>query len=291
MLYEMVTGLLPFKGETDQAVIYSILNNDPEPMTALRTGVPMELERIATKMMAKRTEERYQDATDLLVDLRALRRHMEGSTETVAVDVSHLGRPAAARQRWRQVALIMGVVAILVIAGIFYTKLRRQGLDVVSDRVVVAAFENRTGDESFDAIGQMAADWITQGLSQTDVVEVVPTRRRKPALPNPSDGCRRGAAHVCPSANKRVTRRSNGEHRGVATTGHGRAGVTLRRFSSLQRPRATTHLRGLSRAHAWDRFVWLRLRRGNSTLRARSRTRLDIPRTTALHSLFIFQPG
>lgn len=175
MLYEMVTGLLPFRGENDQSVIYSILNNDPEPMTALRTGVPMELERITAKAMSKRTEERYQDTTDLLVDLRALRRHLVGSTETISVDVSRLARPEAAKHRARRRALIIAAAGIVVIAGILFMRFRRQGLDLDPNRVVVGAFENRTGDPSLDAVGQMAADWITQGLSQTDVVKVVPT--------------------------------------------------------------------------------------------------------------------
>jgi serine/threonine protein kinase len=46
VLYEMVTGQLPFKGDYENAVVYSILNAQPEPMTALRTAVPMELEKI-----------------------------------------------------------------------------------------------------------------------------------------------------------------------------------------------------------------------------------------------------
>ena len=52
MLYEMLTGRLPFRGDHDQAVIHAILNDEPEPITALRTGVPIELDRIVAKAMA-----------------------------------------------------------------------------------------------------------------------------------------------------------------------------------------------------------------------------------------------
>jgi serine/threonine protein kinase len=58
VLYEMITGRLPFKSDYNDAVIYSILNQDPEPVTALRTGVPMELERIVVKMLQKNAGER-----------------------------------------------------------------------------------------------------------------------------------------------------------------------------------------------------------------------------------------
>ncbi|MBF8296996.1 MAG: hypothetical protein HW389_3541 [Bacteroidetes bacterium] len=70
VLYEMVTGKTPFKGDYEQAVVYSILNTSPDPVTALRSGVPMELERIITKTMEKNAEDRYQHVEDLIVDLR-----------------------------------------------------------------------------------------------------------------------------------------------------------------------------------------------------------------------------
>lgn len=72
VLYEMTAGKLPFPGDFEQAVVYSILNEEPQPLTAVRTGVPMALEWIVTKLLAKDPDERYQTATDLLVDLRTV---------------------------------------------------------------------------------------------------------------------------------------------------------------------------------------------------------------------------
>ena len=54
----MITGKLPFMGEYEQAVSYAIVNEEPEPITALRTGVPMELERIVNKALAKKPADR-----------------------------------------------------------------------------------------------------------------------------------------------------------------------------------------------------------------------------------------
>ena len=70
VLYEMVTGQQPFKGHYDKAVMYSITNEEPEPMTALRTGVPMALEWLAGKCMAKDREQRYQHTDEIIVDLQ-----------------------------------------------------------------------------------------------------------------------------------------------------------------------------------------------------------------------------
>ncbi len=73
VLYEMVTGQLPFRRDSEAAVVHSILNDDPEPVTALRAGLPRELDRVIGKALAKRPEERYQQIGDLLVDLQAVR--------------------------------------------------------------------------------------------------------------------------------------------------------------------------------------------------------------------------
>lgn len=72
VLFEMVTGQLPFRGDAEQAVIYSILKEHPPPLTGLRTAVPMELERIVFKALEKNRGERYQHVDELLIDLRVL---------------------------------------------------------------------------------------------------------------------------------------------------------------------------------------------------------------------------
>lgn len=76
-LYEMVTGQLPFRGDYEQALLYSILNEIPEPATGLRTGVPMELERIIDKALAKNRDDRYQHVEDMLFDLKTLQNELD----------------------------------------------------------------------------------------------------------------------------------------------------------------------------------------------------------------------
>ena len=77
VLYEMIAGRPAFPGEYEQAAIYTIINEDPEPLTSIRSGIPMELERIVTKMLAKRSGERYQGLEEFLVDLRAVKKLVE----------------------------------------------------------------------------------------------------------------------------------------------------------------------------------------------------------------------
>jgi serine/threonine protein kinase/Tfp pilus assembly protein PilF len=79
VLYEMIMCQLPFKGDYEQAVVYMILNEEPEPLSKLRPDVPLELERIVGKALAKSENERYNNIEALLGDLNALKRLLKSN--------------------------------------------------------------------------------------------------------------------------------------------------------------------------------------------------------------------
>jgi serine/threonine protein kinase len=79
MLYQMVTGQLPFKGDYEQAVVYSILNQGPEPMKKLRADVPAELEEVVQKSLQKDGGKRYQKIDDVISFLETFKRKLETS--------------------------------------------------------------------------------------------------------------------------------------------------------------------------------------------------------------------
>lgn len=85
LLFEMIAGHLPFKAEYDQAIFYSIQNENPEPLTSIRTGVPMSLEWIVNKLIAKSPDERYQSANDLIIDLKAVNLSDSGFSRVTKV--------------------------------------------------------------------------------------------------------------------------------------------------------------------------------------------------------------
>ena len=93
----MITGEMPFPGEYAQAIFYSILHEEPEPVTSLRSGVDLEFERIIRKTLAKNPNERYQSAVDLLVDLRTLKKNRDlgRSKSRTAAYVSQTRRQSA----------------------------------------------------------------------------------------------------------------------------------------------------------------------------------------------------
>jgi len=77
VLYEMVTGRVPFEGTTNSDLIVSILEREPKPLTWLLPKAPAELQRIISKALRKDREERYQGIKDLLLDLKSLKQELD----------------------------------------------------------------------------------------------------------------------------------------------------------------------------------------------------------------------
>ncbi len=72
VIYEMICGQLPFKNDYEQALLYSIINEEPEPLTAKRTGVPISLDTVIFKALAKDPGMRYQHVDEIPADLRTI---------------------------------------------------------------------------------------------------------------------------------------------------------------------------------------------------------------------------
>src|SRR6185295_3285755 len=104
VLYEMVAGSRPFRGDHEQAVLYSLLNEQPKPLAQMRPDVPPELEHIVEGLLAKNPADRYPTIEGPLGDLRALRN--ETMTTTVRTSPDRTA-PSGVRT-WMWVAALGG---------------------------------------------------------------------------------------------------------------------------------------------------------------------------------------
>jgi eukaryotic-like serine/threonine-protein kinase len=85
ILYEMIAGKHPFQSDYSEAVVYSILNEDPDLLTRVRPDVPPGLERIVNKTLQKDRQQRYQRVDELLEDLQSVQRELKsGSSQCSA---------------------------------------------------------------------------------------------------------------------------------------------------------------------------------------------------------------
>jgi Tol biopolymer transport system component len=89
LLYEMITRNLPFAGETMSDCVAAILTKEPPPLAQFITDCPAELQRIISRALAKKTDDRYQTAGEMMSDLKALRRETEISGEIEYLKTAH----------------------------------------------------------------------------------------------------------------------------------------------------------------------------------------------------------
>jgi serine/threonine protein kinase/TolB-like protein/Tfp pilus assembly protein PilF len=189
ILYEMISGRIPFEGDTPAEVLSRILQKDPKPLARYAPEAPEELERIVTKSLAKDREGRYQTIKDLLIDLQTLRRQLELKAElerTVQPDEPETTAAqqkvtlAATRQqtvpatssaeyivgevkRHKTGVLIALAVVITAAVGI-YVYNSRAGRQINS--LAVLPLINGTGDPNSDYLAEGITESLIDSLSQ-----------------------------------------------------------------------------------------------------------------------------
>jgi non-specific serine/threonine protein kinase len=191
VLHEMLTGKPAFPGEYEQSTLYAILSQEPEPVTALRSGIPMELERIVKKTLAKKPSERYQHADDLIVDLRSVAREsgIAGGLDTMpAVGHGMVRLPAGRSRRSLGIRLsaALAIIAVIAAAAYFIISSTREAQKPVipatasqfaapvwKDSVAVLPFKDfsAAGDQEYFCDG-MTEDIITK-LSKIHNLKVI----------------------------------------------------------------------------------------------------------------------
>ncbi|MGB5849830.1 MAG: protein kinase, partial [Ignavibacteriaceae bacterium] len=187
ILYELITGQAPFKGDYDQAVTYSIINEEPEPLTGLRTGVPMELERIANKTLSKNSEERYQHIDDFIADLNKIKKEISARTATAIHSPTEIKK-----SHWKKfIPILIGAVIVIVIVfwlqKLFIQSDESPELVYKEKSIAVLPFTTitRTEDgESFadgihdDILIQLAKIGDLLVLARTSVIQYKNTQKR-----------------------------------------------------------------------------------------------------------------
>lgn len=207
LLYEMLTGSLPFRGKDVHRQIIAIQETEPAPLATLVEGVPDRLEEIVVKCLAKDKNERYQTAKDLLIDLRNLRRRLDvdaeiertvapgmrsttGSASRASTQVSQMNAATvsaapvttASSAEYvvtgiKQHKLAAAVVVLVLIAGAIGLGLflRSRNPEGALDSIAVLPFENKSNAPDTEYLSDGLAESLIYRLSQLPNLKVSPT--------------------------------------------------------------------------------------------------------------------
>jgi serine/threonine protein kinase/tetratricopeptide (TPR) repeat protein len=152
VLYEMATGQLPFRGESSAVIFKAILDAEPTPIVRLNPDVPLKLEDIINRALEKDRNLRYQHASDMRAELQRLKRDSESGHNSAANSgtVSLADAPATRVPKLWKIAVPVLLVALLVSGGLYYRSHQQSARLTEKDTIVLADFDNSTGDAIFD---------------------------------------------------------------------------------------------------------------------------------------------
>ncbi len=163
VLYELLAGRRPFEGATDLERLQALISRPAPPLADSSLDLPADLRNIVEKALEKDPAERYQTARELVIDLRRLTRVTTSAKP---------GATTAIAKRWKVIVPAAAAALTFSVAGYFYFHRPPRLSD--KDTIVLADFDNRTGDPVFD-------DTLRQGLSvelqQSPFLSLISDRR------------------------------------------------------------------------------------------------------------------
>ena len=165
VLYELVTGKLPFVGATTTETIEKITHADPDPMARFNYSLPQELERIVRKLLEKDPARRYQTARDLIVDLRNLKR------DTISGEVSSNRSAEPRPRRWKVAA---GAAAIVAAIALAIWQPWRTPVEAAIDSIAVLPFVNASPNPENQYLSDGISETIINDLSRISGLRVIP---------------------------------------------------------------------------------------------------------------------
>ncbi len=186
LLYEMLTGHLPFRGEHEAAMVYSIVNEEPVPVQDYLTDISPELVHILNRAMEKDPEDRYQFVHEMVIDLRRLKKETtrvtRQPTERVHEEPKFILSPQSKKWTKRAAYGGGGVLALIVAVALVWFLIQQIVGPPEPVPIAVISFENQTGDPAYDYLRDAIPNLLTTSLEQSRYLRVTTWERMRDLL-------------------------------------------------------------------------------------------------------------
>ncbi|MEJ2104842.1 MAG: protein kinase, partial [Ignavibacteriaceae bacterium] len=181
VLYEILTSSLPFHSEYREALVYELINKDPQPISLFNNKVSPEFERIIFKTLEKDKEDRYQHVDDILADLRKERKNLEyaksGYIKAATTKVKIQKHKKALKITFPSVVIIL-LLFIFFFFNPFKSKMaKNQALTAPVNSIAVMYFENIPDPPDKNHNSDMLTNLLITSLSQIKGLEVISRER------------------------------------------------------------------------------------------------------------------
>jgi len=179
IIYEMVTGRVPFEGDTALSIALKHKSEVPRSPKELNDLIPLDLNRLILKCMEKDKEKRFRGADELLSELINIEKGIPTQERVIPKRIPLTAREITVQFKMKKIFVPVAVAAALIIAGLFIWQLlpqRQAGpVSFPSDKpsLAVMYFENLTGDENLDHWRKAISDLLITDLAQSKYVKVM----------------------------------------------------------------------------------------------------------------------
>ena len=170
VLYEMLTGKFPFGGDYEQAVMYAIMNEEPEPVSVSRSETPEALQQVVDKSLVKNGDERYQSVQALLADLKTVGT-AESPTGQSHKTVSKSFKPTPTK-KWPTLLGGFGVIAVLTIVASFLFNSSKSDSTDIGKSIAVLSFTDMSPEKDQEYFCDGMAEEVMNALAQIPGLKV-----------------------------------------------------------------------------------------------------------------------